>query len=61
MAKYAVMLLQSLREKINKKPDKPELQQHQVNYSLQKGLKKFKAKGYEAALGEMKQLHDRDC
>ena len=61
MAKYAVMLLQSLREKINKKPNKPELQQHLVNYSLQKGLKKFKEKGYEAALGEMKQLHDRDC
>ena len=61
MAKYAVMLLQSLREKINKKPNKPELQQHLVNYSLQKGLKKFKEKGYEAALGKMKQLHDRDC
>ena len=30
-------------------------------YSLSKGLKKFGDKGYEAASGEMKQLHDREC
>ena len=30
-------------------------------YSLKKGLKKYKDKGYVAAFGEMKQLHDRIC
>ena len=30
-------------------------------YSLQKGLKKFHDKGYDAANGEMTQLHDRKC
>ena len=30
-------------------------------YTLKKGLKKFKKKGYVAAFGEMKQLHDRVC
>ena len=30
-------------------------------YSLKKGLKKYKDKGYAAAFGEMKQLHDRIC
>ena len=32
-----------------------------VTYSLNKGLKKFKQKGFDAAKGEMKQLHDRSC
>mgnify|MGYP001790741643 FL=1 len=32
-----------------------------VTYSLTKGIKKFKKKGYDAAKGEMKQLHDRSC
>ena len=32
-----------------------------VTYSLKKGLAKFQDKGYEAANGEMKQLHDREC
>lgn len=30
-----------------------------VTYSLKKGLKKYGKKGYDAAFGEMKQLHDR--
>ena len=30
-------------------------------YSLKKGLKKFKERGHQAAVGEMKQLHDRVC
>ena len=30
-------------------------------YSLKRGLAKFGEKGHEAALGEMKQLHQRDC
>ncbi|KAL7565950.1 hypothetical protein ACA910_008408 [Epithemia clementina (nom. ined.)] len=30
-------------------------------YGLEKGLKKFGDKGYKAAFGEMKQLHDRVC
>jgi hypothetical protein len=29
-----------------------------VTYSLKKGLKKYGKKGYDAAFGEMKQLHD---
>ena len=32
--------------------------QHLVTYSLQRGIKKFGNKGHEAALSEMKQLHD---
>ena len=30
-----------------------------VTYSLKKGLKEFGKKGYDAAFGEIKQLHDR--
>ena len=60
-ARYAVMLLQHIKEKVNMTRPKPKLQSHLVNYSLKKGLKKFGSKGYDAALGEMKQLHDRDC
>ncbi|KAL7562162.1 hypothetical protein ACA910_020358 [Epithemia clementina (nom. ined.)] len=30
-------------------------------FGLEKGLKKFGEKGYKAAFGEMKQLHDRVC
>jgi len=30
-------------------------------YSLKRGLKQFGERGYEAAFGEMKQLHDRSC
>ena len=32
-----------------------------VTYSLQRGIKKFGNKGREAALSEMKQLHDWEC
>ena len=32
-----------------------------VTHSLTKGIKKFKKKGYDAAKGETKQLHDRSC
>ena len=32
---------------------------HLVTYSLQKGLKQFGERGYDAAYGEMKQLHQR--
>lgn len=30
-------------------------------YNLKQGIKKFGQKGYDSALKEMKQLHDRDC
>ena len=30
-------------------------------YSLKKGLTKFGQKGYDAAMGEMRQLHERTC
>ena len=30
-------------------------------YSLRQLLKKFSDKGYKAAYGEMKQLHEREC
>ena len=32
-----------------------------MNYSLNKGIKKFKQRGCDAAKGEMLQLHDREC
>ena len=32
-----------------------------TTYSLKKGIEKFGQKGKEAAFGEMKQMHDRDC
>ena len=32
-----------------------------VNYSLDQGICKFKRRGFDAAKGEMKQLHDRTC
>jgi len=32
-----------------------------VTYSLQRDIKKFGKKGLEAALSEMKQLHDQEC
>ena len=35
--------------------------QHLVTYSLQRGIKKFGNKGHEAALSEMKQLHELEC
>ena len=60
MAKCAINLLQALKDKMNSSKAKT-LQSHLVNYSLGKGLKKFQSKGYDAALGEMKQLHDREC
>ena len=36
-------------------------QSHVVTYSLQRGIKKFQTRGYDAALKEMQQLHERDC
>jgi hypothetical protein len=40
---------------------KEEQKEHQFiqTYSLAKGLKKFGSKGRQAAVGEMKQIHDR--
>ena len=32
-----------------------------VTYSLQKGIKKFGEQGRQAALNEMRQLHEREC
>ena len=32
-----------------------------TTYSLKKGIEKFGKRGKEAAFGEMKQMHDRDC
>ena len=58
LAKVAVSFLQALRHRT--KTTKHE-QCHLVTYSLQKGIKKFQRKGFDAAKGEMKQLHDREC
>ncbi len=60
-AHYAVNLLQHLKQQVDSRLPKPVKQSHLINYGLQKGLKKFGKKGYDAALGEMKQLHDRGC
>ena len=65
IARYAVNLLQAFKERTRmtarKIPRKKQKACYLVTYSLQKGLKKFKSRGFNAAKGEMKQLHDRSC
>ena len=65
IARYAVNLLQAFKERTHVAARKIARKKKKacflVTYSLQKGLKKFKAQGFDAAKGEMKQLHDRSC
>ena len=65
IARYAVSLLQALKERTFRSKARLPRKKRQgcflVTYSLQKGIKKFKRKGFDAAKGEMKQLHDREC
>ena len=62
IAQYAAMLLQSLQEGVKVKSKKPSRKANLlVNYSLGQGIKKFRHRGFDAAKGEMKQLHDRSC
>ena len=57
-AQYAANLLHMLRYRHSVQQ---KAHQFLITYSLQKGIKKFGSKGYQSALNEMKQLHDRDC
>ena len=65
LAQYAVSLLQALKHRTSLTKEKSPQDKREgcflVTYSLQKGIKKFKQPGYDAAKGEMKQLHDRSC
>ena len=69
IARYATMLLQSLQDGVKFKSKQPTDKSKQgkvkanllVNYSLDQGICKFKRRGFDAAKGEMKQLHDRSC
>ena len=57
------MLMNDLDEKFWREKDYLEEigSQYGQQYILQKGIKKFKEKGEEAILKEIKQLHDRKC
>ena len=69
IARYAVMLLLTLQHGGKIKFKKPAGNHKRaklkanllVNYSLDQGIRKFKRRGFDAAKGEMKQLHDRSC
>ena len=65
VARYWVQMMQAVKERFQvdarKVTRKKRHKNFLVTYSLTKGLKKFKQKGFDAAKGEMKQLHDRSC
>jgi len=48
-------------QRLNPRTNKHKKHCHVIQHNLNKGLKKFKQAGYEAAKGEMQQLHERDC
>ena len=51
--------LDKLKKSVKQHPTQKDC--HVVTYSLNKGIKKFKERGYDSAKSEMKQLHDREC
>ena len=57
------MLLQRLKEDlVTKREPHPKKEGcFLVTYNLKRGIEKFGRKGFDAAKGEMQQLHDRDC
>jgi hypothetical protein len=63
IAQCACMLLEQFKCGMVKTITKHETKKKcfLVTYNLKKGIQKFGDKGYQAAKGEMKQLHDRDC
>ena len=63
VAQYAANFLTALQNRVIRSKPKPTKKGNSflVTYSLKKGLEKFKDKGYQAARGEMEQLHDRKC
>ena len=65
IARYWVQMMQAVKERFilqaRKVTRKKAHKNFLVTYSLNKGLKKFKQKGFDAAKGEMQQLHDRSC
>ena len=69
IARYAAMLLLSLQHGAKIKFKRPAGNHKRaklkanllVNYSLDQGIRKFKHRGFDAAKGKMKQLHERSC
>ena len=61
VAQYAANFLTALQNRIVRSKPKQKGNSFLVTYSLKKGLEKFKDQGYNAARGEMEQLHDRKC
>ena len=65
VARYWVQMMQAAQERFQvdarRITGKKRHKNFLVTYSLNKGLKKFQQKGFNATKGEMKQLHDRSC
>ena len=64
LARYAVQFMQMAKQGQllrHKKAHPTKKKCFLVTYSLQKGIKKFQQRGFDAAKGEMQQLHDRNC
>ncbi len=61
LASVAVNLLHTFKQKYDPIIPKTTKHSHVITYSLKKGIEKFQTRGYNAALKEMEQLHERDC
>ena len=60
-ARVIVKLMTILKGRYDPIIPKKTKQSHVVTYSPQRGIKKFQTRGYDAALKEMQQLHERDA
>ena len=60
-AKVLAMITCQINEHMAKTPKVIHGTQCVITYSLKKGIQKFGEKGKQAALKEMKQLHNREC
>ena len=60
-AKVLAMIMCQMNERMVKTPKMVHGTQCVVTYSLKKGIQKFGEKGRQAALEEMKQMHNREC
>ena len=59
MAQCAVNLLTTLKDRADPIVTSRKRQSHVFTHSLQRGIKKLQTRGYNAALKEMEQLHER--
>ena len=60
-AKIAANLLHTFKQRDDPITPKKTKHWHVITCSLKKGIEKFSTRGYDAALKEMEQLHERDC